>query len=71
MLPSIGSQELPNSLREMIADAKAAVERWRDETDEPEGELRDIVEAGKDWAVRLSKGDYDEDLYWGCVAQDI
>jgi tetratricopeptide (TPR) repeat protein len=55
---------LPKKLEAMIADARCAVERWDDEGDEDQ-------DAGvKEWFVRLSRGEYDQDLYWKCVAED-
>jgi tetratricopeptide (TPR) repeat protein len=69
MSPSIDSQELPKNLRSLIADAKAAVERWEDDADEPETD-DEILNASKEWTVRLSQGEYEADLYWKCVAED-
>jgi tetratricopeptide (TPR) repeat protein len=64
----IESQALPKSLRAMISDATAAVESWP--VAEPKVDDDGIMEAGKAWAVRLSHGEYDAELYWECTAQD-
>jgi hypothetical protein len=56
---------LPASLQSRISEAKAAVETWQDE-DEPD----EILDGVRDYFVRLSRGEYDEPLYWECVAED-
>jgi tetratricopeptide (TPR) repeat protein len=59
--------ELPRSLQELIADARRSLERWESEpADEPD----EILEGVKEWTARLAHGEYEEDLYWECVAED-
>ena len=70
MSPSAHSRELPNSLRNMIAEAKAAVDRWDDNPQDADSELSDGLDAAKNWTIRLSQGEYEDDLYWECVAED-
>jgi hypothetical protein len=60
--------DMPQSLQRMIADAGQQVERWVDVSDDNVDDT--VVAATRDWAVRLSRGEYDEDLYWECVAED-
>jgi tetratricopeptide (TPR) repeat protein len=59
--------ELPRSLQELIADARQSLERWESEpADEPD----EILDGVKEWTARLARGEYEEDLYWECVAED-
>jgi tetratricopeptide (TPR) repeat protein len=59
--------ELPRSLQELIADARQWLERWESQpADEPD----EILDGVKEWTHRLARGDYEEDLYWECVAED-
>jgi tetratricopeptide (TPR) repeat protein len=65
----MGSQtaELPRSLQELIADARQSLERWESE---PEAEPDEILDGVKEWTARLARGEYEQDLYWECVAED-
>jgi tetratricopeptide (TPR) repeat protein len=56
---------LPTSLESLIAEAKTAVETWQDD-DEPDK----ILDGVRDYFVRLSRGEYEEPLYWECAAED-
>jgi tetratricopeptide (TPR) repeat protein len=51
-----------------MADARESLERWEREPID----FDDEQEAAwlRDWTLRLSRGDVDEDLYWKCVAED-
>lgn len=57
----------------MIDDARRAVERWDDDYRDAykdAGDCADYLDASKDWTVRLSRGEYDQRMYWQCVAED-
>jgi tetratricopeptide (TPR) repeat protein len=58
--------ELPKSLQSMIADCRNAIANWDvdEATDDP------IMQSTKDWTLRLSLGEFEQDLYWKCVAED-
>lgn len=58
--------ELPKSLQAMIADAKTAIANW-----DPNEDADDhILQGVRDWTLRLSQGEYDDNMYWECVAED-
>src|SRR6266480_8157551 len=59
-------EELPKSLQSLIACAKAAVSNWDVNEDADDSKMQ----AGHDWTVRLSRGEYEDYLYWECVAED-
>ncbi len=67
MTATIPSSDLPRSLKAMIVDAKTAIANWdsNEDADDP------IVQGGKVWLLRLSQGQYDDNLYWDCVADDL
>ncbi len=50
----------------MIADAKNAVDQWQPDEDGDDPGIR----AANDWTLRLSRGEYDNWLYWECAAED-
>src|SRR3954451_12396577 len=58
--------ELPKSLQRMIADCQNAVANWdpEEDTDNPG------MKAGNEWALRLSRGEFERELYWDCVGDD-
>jgi tetratricopeptide (TPR) repeat protein len=58
--------ELPKSLQSAIADCRNAVANW----DAEEGANDPILQAGNDWMLRLSRGEFEQDFYWECVAED-
>jgi tetratricopeptide (TPR) repeat protein len=58
---------LPSSLRRRIDEAKRAVEQWQD--DEDDDSDKSVVSV-RDFTQRLSQGEYDQPLYWECVAED-
>src|SRR5947207_15625531 len=66
MVTSVPGAELPKSLQSMIEDAKRAVAHW----DPREDEGDPILQAGRDWTLRLSRGEFEDDLYWECIAED-
>lgn len=59
--------ELPKSLQSMIADAQQAVASWDPEEDTDS----DTLQSSREWLTRLSLGEYDERLYWECLAEDL
>ncbi len=67
MTATVPSSYFPKSLQAMIADAKTAIANW----DSNEGADDPIVQRAKDWLLRLSQGQYDDNLYWDCVADDL
>lgn len=58
--------ELPQSLQSLIAEAKAAIENW----DPGEDDDDEVLQGARQWMVRLSHGEFDEELYLRCVADD-
>ena len=64
MAPSAG--ELPKSLQSMIADCQRAIANWDsdDDGDDP------VVQSSRDWLEKLSRGEYEDQLYWECTAED-
>jgi tetratricopeptide (TPR) repeat protein len=59
---------LPHSLQALMADARESLERWeREPIDFDDEQQADWL---RDWTLRLSRGEVDDDLYWKCVAED-
>ena len=58
--------ELPKSLQSMIADAQQAIGNWgpEEETDS------ETLQSSQEWLLRLSRGEFEERLYWECLADD-
>ncbi|MFO0790144.1 MAG: hypothetical protein U0805_11875 [Pirellulales bacterium] len=59
--------ELPKSLQSMIADAQQAIADWDPEEDSDSDTLQFVRES----TLRLSRGEYEERLYWECLAEDL
>jgi tetratricopeptide (TPR) repeat protein len=62
--------ELPKSLQKMIADCQNAIANWDSEDDTDDPVLRSMLESTREWTLRLSRGEFEQDLYWKCVADD-
>jgi tetratricopeptide (TPR) repeat protein len=58
---------LPKSLQARIEDAQRCLEHWDDDEQPGDDGMMDYV---KEWTERLSRGEYDQRLYWECVAED-
>lgn len=58
----------PKSLQAMIADAQQALASWDDDPEDADDE--GCLAAAKEWTARLGRGEYDQKLYWECVAED-
>ncbi len=58
--------ELPKSLQAMIASCREAIENW----DHDEGADDSSTQFMQEWTLRLSRGEFDDRLYWECVADD-
>jgi hypothetical protein len=59
--------ELPKSLQACIRDAKAAIAEWDSSEDDEDPEFDRVI---RDWIERLSRGEYEDYLFWECVAED-
>jgi tetratricopeptide (TPR) repeat protein len=59
--------ELPRSLQELIADAQRSHENWESE---PASKPDELFDGEHEWTARLARGEYEQDLYWECVAED-
>jgi tetratricopeptide (TPR) repeat protein len=67
MLSPPENAELPKSLQSLIGDAKAAIADWGSTEDADDPELMQFM---RDWTERLSRGEFEDYLYWECVAED-
>lgn len=59
---------LPRSLQQLISGARQIVEERKSEPDPPEQDP--ILQGVDDWLIGLSRGEFDQELYWRCQAED-
>jgi hypothetical protein len=59
---------LPRSLQQLISEARRIVDERESEPDPPEQDP--IMQGVDDWLVGLSRGEFDQELYWQCQAED-
>lgn len=71
MTATIPSPELPKGLQAMIADAQVAIANWDADEDANDPDFQFVGQFMRDWTLRLSQGQYDDELYWECVADDL
>ena len=62
--------DLPKSLRQMIADCQNAIANWDSENVNEDSDSKALLDSTRDWTLRLSRGEFEQDLYWECVADD-
>jgi tetratricopeptide (TPR) repeat protein len=58
--------ELPKSLQQMIAECRDVVANWDPNEDEDDP----IMKFMREWTLRLSRGEFEDRLYWDCLAED-
>jgi tetratricopeptide (TPR) repeat protein len=72
MSHTLPTSELPKSLQELIAVAGTEVQSWKDDGQDSPISNDDKLpfQPVREWTLQLSRGEYEEHLYWECVAED-